>query len=353
MTRRLALLALSIASLARADTVWLGDAPPGTPRADVRILRVQAGKLYYEFQGRETDQPLARIHRMNVTGEDAFNTAEEAYLTQKFDAAVDGYQKTVRATNKPWLKDWATLRLVDAATKSNRFDAAVTAYIAIVLKDPATATQSKPALPEGKSAFLDTAAKEIELATKQKLTDDQAIPLLTMLVDVQRQRGDAAAESKADEALFTILSKNPDNPDIAPAIARRKLQSAMRKLESKDYAGAAAEVKQNAKMFIDPSLQADALYILAEASYANATSKNDPAALQDAALAYMRLVANCKDAPGSPRVAYALLKTGEISEALKDNAAAANLYGQVVTQFPSDPAAVKAAAAAKRLQGGG
>ena len=76
----------------------------------------------------------------------------------------------------------------------------------------------------------------------------------------------------------------------------------------------------------------------------------DAAALKDAALAYMRVVANFKDTPGRPHVADSLYKTGQIEEQLAEPDVAAKVYQQVAEQFPSDPAAALAKQNLDRLK---
>jgi len=94
--------------------------------------------------------------------------------------------------------------------------------------------------------------------------------------------------------------------------------------------------------FVDPAQQADALFILAEAKYALALNKKDAGDLKDAALAYMRVVANFKDAPNHPHVPESLLRTANIEEQLNDAPAAQLLYQQIAQQYPDDPIAAVA-----------
>jgi TolA-binding protein len=124
-------------------------------------------------------------------------------------------------------------------------------------------------------------------------------------------------------------------------------------LDNKQYQKAIDEVQANKQLFADERTQADALLVLADARYGLAQQKNnDPQLLQDAGLAYMRVVAHFKDHPDRPHVATALLRTAEIHEKLNQKDAALQLYQQVASQFNDDPAAgPKAKASAERLKG--
>ena len=86
------------------------------------------------------------------------------------------------------------------------------------------------------------------------------------------------------------------------------------------------------------------MYLIAEARYgaALALKQNPPtpadiAALQDAALAFMRVVAHFKDLPDRPHVAQAMLRTGQICEMTNDASGATRAYTQLVQQYPDDP----------------
>jgi len=336
--------------LARADELWVGSAGAGAINIkNAKITRVDAGSIFFTAAGKETSRELAKVQKIHVDGEPALNAAEDAHAQGKWNEAVDGYQKTVRATTRPWLKDWATTRLIDAANKSGRFDAAAAAYVTILLKDAAAAAALKPALPEARSSYLDIAVAEVNNALGARgIYDAQRQALLTFLIELHRARGDKAAEEKAAAQLDEILVKDPDNPAAAQAIARRRLMAAGKAIEAKDYRKALAEVDAARAQLTDPRQQADALFYVAEATYGLSDGKN-LAALKDAALAYMRVVAHFNDDPGKPHVADALVKVAQIHERLGEPQTAAKLYAQVAGQFKDDPAAQVARQSLERL----
>jgi TolA-binding protein len=339
-------LLLSVPLSLRADTVYISSTGTGSgvPSPNAKIKNVADGQLTYTaFSGNDVSKPLDQVVRIEVDNEPALNAAEQAFVDQKWNAAVDGYIKVARATNKPWLKDWATVRLLTAAQKSNRFDAASTAYIGMLLRDPAAAAKYKPQFPDASSSYLDGAITEATNALgTNDITDRQKLGLLNYLSDLYTAKKDSAGQDRIQQQIDEILAKDPSNPAAGQAIARRALTNAQRALDSKDYARAVSEIDTAKTRFIDLSQQADALFILAEAKYAQAAAKRDANDLRDAALAYMRVVANFKDAPNHPHVVESLLKTATIEEQLGDPAAAQLLYQQIVQQYPEDPAAAVA-----------
>ena len=335
---------------ARADELWVGSGGSGAINIKgARITRVEGGHIFFTASGKETSRELAKVQRILVDGEAALNAAEDAYAASNWSAAVDGYQRTIRSTTKPWLKDWATVRLIDAANKSGRFDAAATAYVAVLLKDPMAAAALKPAMPAERSTYLDTAANDVTTALGTKgINDQQRQALLTFLMDLHRARKDKAAEEKAAAQLDEILAKDPNNPAAGQAIARRKLLSAAKAIEAKDYRKALAEIDEARDKFTEPAQQADALFYTAVAKQGLADGKNGDA-LKDVALAYMRVVAHFKNEPGAPHVAESLVRVAQIHEQLGEPQTAANLYGQVASQFKDDPSAQVARQSLQRL----
>lgn len=340
-------LILHPSSLLLADSIWLvgSDRPLYTA---ARITRVEKGQLYFVINGNETSRELERIGRISVDDEPALTAAETALAQQKWDDAVDGYEKVIRASSKAWVKDWAGNRLIDAAGKSGRFDSAVTAWVLLVQRDATAAAKAKPALPDSKSSYLDTAAQQVDRGlAARNLSDEQRTLLLSFLLEIHAARGDANAANAIAEKLDETLAKDPKNPAAARANVRRKLQAASGALSGGRFEEAEQTIQVNRAIFDDPTDQAEALYILAEARFARAGEEKTK--LQDAAIAFMRVVAVAKDAPGRPRVADALAKSAEICEKLGDVATAQRLYEEVAREYPDSPVAASARAAVAKL----
>jgi tetratricopeptide (TPR) repeat protein len=332
-----------------ADSIFVGT----LERPNVTIKEIRGDQLVFEINDRPAEPvPVARVTKLVVTSDPTFTAAEEAYAGGKFDVAVEGYHKSLRGAGggagagKPWIKDWSAMRLIDAANRTGRFDAATTAYITLLLKDPTAATaRLKPALPDAKSTYLDTAVAEVNKALQtSKITDPQKQALLTFLVELHRARKDAKAAGEAVEQLMKIPGASAaSDPDTKRAVADMKLSLARVAIDAKDYAKAIATIESARALFADPQQQADALYCLADARFGAAMQSKDAQALKDAGLAYMRVVANFKDAPGRPHVADALLKTAQVHEQLGEPKTSEQLYEQVAREFNSEPAIATAA----------
>ena len=344
-------LAASV-SVLRADTIRLRSGETGSiDYAGAKIVGIENGQLLYRTRdGRDNVKELDKVDRIEVDDEPALNDAENAFVSDSFDKAVDGYQKVIRSTNKPWLAQWASRRLQAAAQKTGRFDAAVSAYVARVQFEDPNAVP-KPAMPAEQSTYLNSATSDVlNTLANPKLTDPQRIALLSFLIDLQRTRRDNKAADAAADKLDELLAKDPNNPNAFRAIAKRKLQSAQVAMDKKDYAAAVKEIDSARSQFSDPVQQADALYLLAEARFQLAAANKQPAALKDAALAFMRVVAHFKDTADRPHVAQALVRTAQIEEMLNDPQAARALYEQLVAQYPDDPNAAAARQGIERLR---
>ena len=135
----------------------------------------------------------------------------------------------------------------------------------------------------------------------------------------------------------------PAGPNAALA-----LQRALLALDQKQYDDAQKIIDDAATAFNDPEQQVEALYVLAEARAGRA--KDDPAALKDAAISYMRVVARAKAARvNSARLPDALLKTAAIQERLGAPQEALLLYQQVAEEYKGSPGAARATQAVDRL----
>ena len=88
------------------------------------------------------------------------------------------------------------------------------------------------------------------------------------------------------------------------------------------------------------------MFILAEAKFGLALAGDTPGdkpKLQDAALAYLRVVAHFSELPGNPRAALSLSKAAAVCEQLGDKAGAIQLYREVADRFKDDPQLAAAA----------
>ncbi len=322
-----ALAALSgLVAVADADTIYTGI----TPLTDVQILGTQNGSLrFINRAGAEVSRSFDGIKRLEVSNEPAFNSAEEAFEAGNFDKATEGYIKTIRSTNKPWLKEWSGLRLQEAAEKSGDFPAAVTAWVELIQSNPAAAAGRQPKLPEGTSTFLNTAAADIERVLQGRLDDKQKAELLKLLLDIYQRKGDNAKALSTAERLAAVAGDSGD-PANQRLLADLKISLAKIALDKKDYAKVKQEIASASASIAQPQQQATALYLLAEAD--RNLAGDDQQKLQDAAVAYMRVVAHF---PKSDVAGDALMHAAEIVEKLGDSKKALALYQQIATEYPA------------------
>jgi tetratricopeptide (TPR) repeat protein len=340
------LLAVLVAPLpASADTVWLrsGTAANALERPNVKVEKIEDGLLFFRSSqsDRVTERPLEEVVRIMADGEALLNAAEEAFAAGEWDKAATSYQRAAASSNKQWVKDRSGLRLVAAAEKSGKFSTAVAGWLALLSRDPGLASKYKPQIPAGaKAGSLDAAVTEVERALNDtRLPAEPRQTLLAYQMELARANGDVKKAQSIGSKLTNAPGSGP-NPELS-------LQLAHLALDQKQYEQALKEIDNAAATLTDPEQQAEALYCVAEARAALA---RDDAALKDAALAYMRVVARAKSARiNSPRVAPSLLKTAAIQEKLGAAKEALLLYQQVAEEFKGSDAGTRAAEAADRL----
>lgn len=342
--------------LVAADVIWWGSGAGRGLQAEGRVLRVDLDKqeLVYETQGRQVARGLDQVKQLIIDNEPAFNAAEEHYFAAQYDKAVEGYQRALRATTREWLRTFASVRLADAAGKAGRFDAAVTAYVALVRLNPSLAARYKPGVPAGRSTFLDNAVAELNAARGQVSGDVARQAILSLLLEVHQARKDTAAANATLEELLKLNIGGTADPAARSAMAAIRLGQARMAADAKDWKKVLQTLDESRGLFNEPAQQADALFLIAEARHELA-DPNDRDAMLDVALDYMRVVAHFKDVEGRPHVAESLLRTALIHERLggENRATALALYKQIAAEFASDPAGAAAKKAVERLEADG
>lgn len=328
---------------ANADTLWIGETTvaKAIKSDNVKITAIKGDKLFYSTDsGMQTSQPLARLPQINIEGETAFNTAENAYGSGDMDAAITGYQQVLQnASAKDWMQSRAAARLIAAAKVKNRYDAEVSAYCSLLLKDPTTAAANKPGTPPEHSPYLDSALTSVSKTLDSASTSTQKGTLLSLQLEIDRAKGDKSAVSATLQQLVALGGANPAD------VVMLKLASASVDLDAKAYDKALADIEQNRALFTEPDQQVDALWVLAQAHMGIDGNTADPDKLKDLALNYMRVVTfGSKIQPDRPHVADSLVAAAEIEMKLGEKTAAQQLYQQVAKDkaFATTPAGAKA-----------
>jgi hypothetical protein len=356
------LVALLLGSpAARADTVWTiagGGKPFERPR--VKIEKMQGDGLVFRSasQDRAADpKSLKEIHRVQADGETALNAAENAYVADKWDEAISGYQRAVATSGKEWVRQYATLRLLAAAEKSGKFSAAAAAFVTLVQTNPAVARGKEPAIPGDKKAELPAAIEIVKAAVNDsKLKPAQRNTLKAFLASLYLKNGQAKeAEAIAGQAGAARPAAPGGDADPAPGAAGAdkgqvdlKLQLALASLNQKKFKEALTTIESISADLTAPEQQAQAMFCIAEAEAGLAG--NDPAALKKAALAYMRVVTHFKNDAGAPHVAESLLKTGLVLEQAKLLPDALQAFQDVQDEYKNSPQAKEAADGAARVR---
>lgn len=356
-------LLLAAALPASADTLWIASGG-GNPvrRENVRVTKIENGNVFFDTtQGAAPPRPLADVRRMEIPGEVPLNAAEEAFEKNDFATAAQQYRRAMDVSQKPFVKARAIARLAEAAAKTGDFAAAVSAWLQTVPGlDVATAKTNKPATTGIKPDALNAGAAELERAgAAGRLNPEQRLVVQTFAVEAYQAAGNTA---KAQELLNKLnpggaAAAAPGNPAAAPgAVAARAgtpgvggdlvLAQSKQALAARDWQRAIDLIERNRAGFTQPDNQAEALYNLAVAR--EGLAGNDPAKLQDAAIAYMRVVAHFGDKPvNGVNVHGALWKVATIQEQLKNTNEALQIYNQLANDVKLKNTQLQAAAAKK------
>lgn len=359
MIRRIAPILITLALCpmpAVADSIWTsqGANSPAIELQQIHIVRMDANELtFVGVSGQESRKPLAQVRRLAMDDEPDLSAAEQAFATGKWDAATDGYLKTLRTTSKPWLKGWCGLRLINASTRANRFEATLTGYLTLVSADPATAANNTPKLPEAGSTLLEDAVTQLSSASQDRsLNDTQRAMILRLLLEVHKRRNDT---EKATAIAQDLARLNPTDTGNLAVMADLRLSQAQVSLRAGDFDHAISQIQSSRAVFVQPRQQADALFLIAQATEAKAiaalksvpignmgpdqTKHADPQAMKqaidqvrEAEIAYLRVVAYF---PQDSQAGPALLATARLYEILGENQTALDLYRQAAGDYPS------------------
>jgi TolA-binding protein len=347
------LVILGAASLLHADTLWLKSPTSGKPLPPldgVKIEKIAKGDspedLFYLLpSGQERNKPLEQVLQLKVDDEPALSAAEAAFAAGDMKAAAAEYRKAMSSA-KPWVKRRADSRLVQAASKSGDFGDSVLVFLNLVQKTPDAAAKSKPPLTSASPQQRDAAIASVRTALGDAKVEQKQV-LLPFLVELYNAKKDTASAQQAMSELTRLNPTAANTAEIRQAKVELALDQARQSLAQKNYPNAISQIESNAALFTEPPQQAEAMWILAECKAATASDDN---ALKDAALAYMRVVANFKLLPNTPHVADALFQTAQIEEKLKDKKTAALLYNKIAADYKDQPIAQAARQRADALK---
>ena len=333
-----------------ADTVWVKSGKNPLPFQNVKVTGIQGDQVQFTTSaGRQDSRPIAQVPQLAVDDEPALTAAEEAFVKGDWAGAAENYRKAMQSTTKDWVKSRSSLRLLEAADKSGNFGDAVAGFVDLLQTNPAAANDRKPTIPKGHPEQLDPAIAQVKQASANpQLTGDQKAVLLNYLVELYNAKGDNASAAAVLQQLGKVAPAEASSPANRGIQATVTLTAARQAFANKQYAKTVQTLDGASAAFTDAQQQADALFLLAQAKEALA-KPDDADQLKDAAIAYMRVVANFKGMEGKPHVGESLLKVAQIEEKLKNSKEALSLYRQVATEFKGTPAAAQADQDANRL----
>lgn len=343
-------IAVLAAAPARADSINAG----GLTTNNITIDRIDGNTIYYKTQsGTSNSKTISDKLKISITDEPSLSMAEDAYGAGQWPEATDGYLKTLQSTNKPWLKDFAALRLMASADKANRFDAGVTAWLAMLARNPAQAAAHKPKFPaDPASTYWKTGMAQLETAATSERDAGRLTSIRALELEVARGMKD---DAKVAEIAAMLTKSGNDGTAGAgtaanvQAVVEAQLGLARVAIDKRDFAGADQRLEQIKPSVTDPGQKADWLWLRAEVQAGQLPATGGGlAAVQDAALSYMRLVANC---PNSPKVPQALLKTAALLERTDDKPTALSVYQEVARDYANQPAGKEAQGNVDRLKG--
>jgi tetratricopeptide (TPR) repeat protein len=335
-------LLLGLADVTRADSIIVQGMSP----QKVTVTGFVNGKLQYQTAGGATaEREFARVQQLVVDNEPVLNAAEAALASGKPDASLDQYANAIRSSTTPWVRLFAARRLLDAAGPQGRFEPRLTAYLALLSLAPADAAGRQPSLPNPGNRLLEVAVAETEAALKApKLPDANRVTLLNFLTELHRRRGDQESVVATVERMAKASPTAASDPAVQAQLVGLKITQAKAAIDKGDYVTAVRIIDDSRGAIIDPLQQADALFVLAQAKQANA-DPTDKAALHDAALAFMRVVAHANTLPGRPNVLASLRATAAILERTGRTDEAIKIYAQIVRDYSALPVAVTVAQA--------
>ena len=317
-----------------------------------------------EESGNTAHRPLEQVVEIDADNDPILTAAEKAFAAGDMKTAADGYRRAIAAGSADWVKHRADVRLLSIAGALGDFSGAVTGFVQMATTDPGSALRHRPKIADdAKPAAIDSAISTVNTGLVTATPQTQQV-LLPFLMDLYNKKGDSAGASTALAELKKLNPKAAGTGDMtdagttaepsAAATAAKQAEAdlainqASAAMADKQYAQVIKAIDSHSAAFVDPQRQAKALYMLADAKAALAST---PAALEDAALAYMRVVAHFKSQPNSP-ASEALYKTGAIEEKLQKPREALLIYAQVANEYKGTNAAVEAQAAVDRIKAG-
>lgn len=332
-----------LAQVSRADDIVIKNATglPGRIIDNARIRGIADDQLrYITSSGAERTEDLQRIFQLRVTSDPTLTAAEEAFVSGRWDDAIDQYERVVRGM-EDWKRRWSAPRLLHAARKANRFDAAVSAYIAFVRIDASAASTARPDPTGVGASLIDDAIRALTDALRGA-TPEQSAAFLALRLELQRTRGDSAGALRTLDELLKYADSFDMDTGMRRLLADARLAEATAAMEAGEFARAIAVVEKASSGFVEPATRSRAMYLIADARAGLASASQDRALWLDAALAYMKVVADFDERSSGGLRSQSLARVAEIHERLGESETARALWTDLIENNPQTPAGVLA-----------
>ncbi|MGA2499080.1 MAG: hypothetical protein ABSH20_15165 [Tepidisphaeraceae bacterium] len=302
-----------------ADTLVI----KGIEYKDCRVVGIEGDVIVFDFRGGSPKKPITDVTKIIIDNEPAFNNAEALFAQKQWDKATDEYEKAVRGTTKQWIKDWCSVRLLEAAKMGGRFDVVVRNYIAVAVKTPETASGIALTMPKADSAYLPEAIKAAQAACDAASANPKAQEVLgKLLVNLYTAKGDAKGAELATQRLAEFSARaNPNSPETLALLMKVKLARINTDLAAGKFDEVIKGIDAEAARILDPADQLNMLWAMAEARKGKLGSGGAKDDWKEIAIAYMRVVANGR--ASDPKVIDSLLKVAEIHATKLDDKPAA------------------------------
>src|SRR5690606_869226 len=132
------------------------------------------------------------------------NAAETAFASEDWAKATTEYARAARTTQKAWLKEFISVRLLESAIKADRFDEAIKGYIDLADKNPAAAAGMTLNMPASNSSYLPEAIRNVDGAIGRTKSDETREVLLNLLIKLHTAKGDTKGAQEATGKLVEL-----------------------------------------------------------------------------------------------------------------------------------------------------
>lgn len=361
MTR---LMAIFLATVMLASTAAWGDEVKvkGIAYSNAKVTGVKDGEVQFQLSNNPNglSKSLSLVDRIQITGQESFNQAEESLAKGKAADAVNSYDLAFERATDDWLKNLIALRRLRAMNEAGIIDRAVKEWCSLM--DQTDGSQLALSLRPTKLTDKGSQENGRAISTLEgKLADEKrpqyAAAVRALLLALYQKEGNVdkarALSSVEEKASAASSEKTPkaqeDAPQVSRAQASRQLQAAVGQLQANQPEKALADVEENLKSF-SPGDLPQALLLAAKAQMMlkdRAQGEKRTQLLLAAGLNCMRVATFY---PTTPEAGEAMLLAGTVNVELGNAQAARSAFELVIRNFGDTDLGAKARAEMQKLK---